>query len=155
LTLGGSFVTLSNATGSMTVNTSYFTVSETTSGSDVVLSTAAGNMVANFGNTRMAVYTINVDPVNTIVTLTPTQLTAETQYVQIVRGQQYAGQQLYYPTSPVQGYTLIAWTNVPEATTTETIFDGGSMAFNEPVDMYDPTDRDDKYLVFPKANILV
>jgi len=29
------------------------------------------------------------------------------------------------------------------------------MAFEQPVDMYDPTDRDDKYLVFPKANILV
>jgi len=29
------------------------------------------------------------------------------------------------------------------------------MAFEVPVDMYDPTDRDDKYLVFPKANILV
>jgi hypothetical protein len=155
LTLGGSFVTLSNATGSMTVNTSYFTVSETTSGSDVVLSTAAGNMVANFGNTRMAVYTINVDPVNTIVTLTPTQLTAETQYVQIVRGQQYAGQQLYYPTSPAQGYTLVNWINVPASNTTETTFDGASMAFEAPVDMYDPTDRDDKYLVFPKANILV
>ena len=155
LTQGSAFVTLSTATGSMTVNTSYFTVSETAGGSNVVLSTAAGSMTVNFGNTRMAVYTISVDPVTTLVTLEPTQLTAETQYVQINRGQQYAGQQLYYPTSPAEGYTLIAWTNVPEATSTETVFDGTSMAFIEPVDMYDPTDRDDKYLVFPKANILV
>ena len=36
-----------------------------------------------------------------------------------------------------------------------TTFDGASMQFEAPVDMYDPTDRDDKYLVFPKANILV
>jgi hypothetical protein len=155
LTLGGTFVTLSSATGSMTVNTSYFTVGETAGGSNVVLSTAAGSMTVNFGNTRMAVYTISVDAVTTLVTLTPTQLTAETQYVQITRGRQYAGQQLYYPTSPAQGYTLVGWINVPASTTTETTFDGTSMAFNEPVDMYDPTDRDDKYLVFPKANILV
>ena len=155
LTQGGAFVTLSTETGTMTVNTSYFTVSETAGGTDVALSTASGSMIVNFGNTRMAVYTIDVDAVTTLVTLVPTQLTAETQYIQINRGQQYAGQQLYYPTSPAQGYTLIAWTNVPEATSTETTFDGGSMAFIQPVDMYDPTDRDDKYLVFPKANILV
>lgn len=36
-----------------------------------------------------------------------------------------------------------------------TTFDGASMQFEAPVDMYDPTDRNDKYLVFPKANILV
>ena len=155
LTSGGSPITLSTASGTMTVNTSYFAVSETAGGSDVVLTTAAGSMIVNFGNTRMAVYTISVDPVTTLVTLVPTLLTAETQYVQINRGQQYAGQQLYFPTSPAQGYTLIAWTNVPEATSTETTFDGTSMAFIQPVDMYDPTDRDDKYLVFPKANILV
>lgn len=155
LTQGGAFVSLSSDTGTMTVNTSYFTVSETAGGTDVALTTASGSMIVNFGNTRMAVYTIDVDAVTTLVTLVPTQLTAETQYIQINRGQQYAGQQLYYPTSPAQGYTLIAWTNVPEATSTETTFDGGSMAFIQPVDMYDPTDRDDKYLVFPKANILV
>ncbi|WP_353482406.1 hypothetical protein [Haliscomenobacter sp.] len=155
LTQGGAFVALSTATGTMTVNTTYFTVSETAGGSNVVLSTASGSMIVNFGNTRMAVYTISVDPVTTLVTLVPTQLTAETQYIQINRGQQYAGQQLYFPTSPAQGYTVVAWINVPVSNTTETTFDGGSMAFIQPVDMYDPTDRDDKYLVFPKANILV
>jgi hypothetical protein len=90
-----------------------------------------------------------------LVSLTPTQLTAETQYVQIVRGRRFAGQQLYYATSPPPGYTLINWLPVPQSTSTETTFDGTSMAFEQPVDMYDPTDRDDKYLVFPKANILV
>ena len=155
LTEGGAFITLSTASGSMTVHTNYFTVSETAGGSNVTLTTASGSMIANFGDTRMAIYTISVDPVTTRVTLTPTQLTAETQYVQINRGQQYAGQQLYYPTSPAQGYTLIAWIDVPASTTTETTFDGTSMAFIQPIDMYDPTDRNDKYLVFPKANILV
>jgi hypothetical protein len=155
LTQGGAFVALSTASGTMTVYTSYFTVSETAGGSNVVLSTAAGSMIVNFGNTRMAVYTISVDPVSTLVTLVPTQLTTETQYIQINRGQQYAGQQLYYPTSPAQGYTVVAWIDVPASNSTETTFDGGSMAFIQPVDMYDPSDRDDKYLVFPKANILV
>jgi hypothetical protein len=36
----------------------------------------------------------------------------------------------------------------------ETIFDGNSLKFIAPVDMYDPTDTYDKYLVFPKSNIL-
>lgn len=155
LTEGGAFISLSNASGTMTVNTSYFAVSETAGGTAVALTTASGSMIVNFGNTRMAVFTISVDPVTSLVTLTPTQLTAETQYIQINRGRQYAGQQLYYPTSPAQGYTVVAWINVPESTSSETTFDAASMAFEAPVDMYDPTNRDDKYLVFPKANILV
>jgi hypothetical protein len=36
-----------------------------------------------------------------------------------------------------------------------TTFDGAGMQFTAPVDMYNPSDRNDKYLVFPKANILV
>ena len=39
--------------------------------------------------------------------------------------------------------------------TIATTFDGASMQFTAPVDMYNPSDRNDKYLVFPKANILV
>ena len=155
LTQGGAFVALSTASGTMTVNTGYFSVSETLGGTNVTLTTATGDMAVNFGNTRMAVFTISVDPTTSLVTLTPTQLTAETQYVQINRGTQFGGQQLYFPTSPAPGYTLVSWIDVPASNTTETTFDGASMAFNEPVDMYDPTNRDDKYLVFPKANILV
>jgi hypothetical protein len=36
----------------------------------------------------------------------------------------------------------------------QTIFDGGSMQFTAPVDMYSNTQAYDKYLVFPKRNIL-
>jgi len=202
LTLGGTAIALSTATGTMTVNTSYFSVTANkdvagsfltgstytilsvgntdftaigaasntvgisfvatgagegtgTAGIVEVLSTASGNMVVNFGNTRMAIWTINVDPITDLVTLTPSILTAETQYVQINRGRQYAGQQLFFPTSPAPGYTRVSWLNVPESESNETTFDAASMAFIQPVDMYDPVDRDDKYLVFPKANILV
>jgi hypothetical protein len=155
LTQGGAFVALSTATGSMTVNTRYFTVSTAQGGTNQVLSTASGSMFLNYGNQRMAIFTITVNPTTTLVTLTPTTLSTETQYVQITRGTQFAGQQLYYPTSPAEGYTVVNWIQVPESSVDETTFDQGSMAFEAPVDMYDPTDRYDKYLVFPKANILV
>jgi hypothetical protein len=56
--------------------------------------------------------------------------------------------------------TTQQWTPAANATTfdrptNETIFDANSLRFIEPVDMYDPTDTFDKYLVFPKSNILV
>jgi hypothetical protein len=155
LTQGGTPLSLSTSSGTMTVNTRYFTVSTAQGGSDVTLTTDSGSMNVNFGNQRMAIFTISVDPVTTLVTLTPTTQTAETQYVQINRGRRYAGQQLYYPTSPAQGYTVVNWIQVPESNVGETTFDEGSMAFEVPLDMYDPTDRYDKYLVFPKTNILV
>jgi len=52
------------------------------------------------------------------------------------------------------------WTPAANATTfdratDQTFFDADSLRFIEPVDMYDPTDTFDKYLVFPKSNILV
>lgn len=155
LTLGGGFVGLTSASGTMTVNTRFFTVSTSVGGTNTTLTTASGSMLMNFGNQRMAIFTISVDPVTTIVTLTPTTQPAETQYVQILRGNSFLGQQLYYPTSPAEGYTVVNWIQVPESNLGETTFDQGSMAFEVPLDMYDPTDRYDKYLVFPKANVLV
>ena len=155
LTEGGAFISLTNGSGSMKVKTTYFTVSTAQGGSDEVLSTDSGSMTVNFGNQRMSVFTIAVDPVTTLVTLTPTTFTAETQYVQVQRGRRYTGIQLYYPTSPAQGYTVVNWIPVPQSNVGETTFDEGSLAFEIPVDMYDPTDRYDKYLVFPKSNILV
>jgi hypothetical protein len=155
LTPGGVFVSLNNGTGTMTANTTFFTVSTSQGGANTTLTTASGDMNVVFGNQRMAVFTISVDPITTLVTLTPTTQTAETQYVQIQRGTSFVGQQLYYPTSPAEGYTVVNWVQVPESNADETTFDQGSMAFQEPLDMYDPTDRYDKYLVFPKTNILV
>jgi hypothetical protein len=37
----------------------------------------------------------------------------------------------------------------------QTIFDVNSMQFIAPVDMFNPSEANDKYLVFPKQNILV
>jgi len=42
----------------------------------------------------------------------------------------------------------------PTVSTNETVFDGTSVRFTSPVDNYEYTDKYDKYLVFPKKNIL-
>lgn len=138
------------------VNSTQFTVTETLNGtSAVTLSTATGVMTMNYGNQRMGIWLISVDPVTTQVTLTLQQSTAESQYVQIRQGRNFGGDQLYYPTVAPPGQTRVVWLLLPESSSTETTFDQGSMAFEEPLDMYDPTDAFDKYLVFPRTNILV
>ena len=48
-------------------------------------------------------------------------------------------------------FSLASWTY---ATPPGTTFDGGSMQFTAPVDMYSNTNAYDKYLVFPRRNIL-
>jgi hypothetical protein len=105
-------------------------------------------------NQRMAIYRISIDPVTEIVTLTLDQQTAPNDFVQIQRGLFYRSAQLRYPTAPGTGLTQISWLPLETVVTTETVFDQGSVSFVEPVDMYDPSDSEDKYLVFPKTNIL-
>jgi len=138
------------------VNGTQFTVGATASSvTAVALTSATGSMTANFGNQRMSIWTINVDPVSTQVTLTLDTKTAESEYVQVREGLNFAGAQLYYTTSPPPGLTRVTWLALPESSSTETIFDQGSMAFEVPLDMYDTSDSYDKYLVFPRTNILV
>jgi hypothetical protein len=105
-------------------------------------------------NDRMAIYTITVDPVTKFVTLTLTTPTEPNDFVQVTRGNFYRSAQLRHPTAPGEGLTEISWLPLETVVTEETFFDEGSVAFTEPVDMYDPTDQFDKYLVFPKTNIL-
>jgi hypothetical protein len=105
-------------------------------------------------NDRMAIYTISVDPVTEFVTLTLTAPTEPNDFVQVERGNFYRSAQLRHPTAPGPGLTEISWLPLETVVEEETFFDEGSVAFTEPVDMYDPTDQFDKYLVFPKANIL-
>ena len=133
-----------------------FTVTATLGGTTAeTLTTASGVMDCSFGNQRMDIWEINVDPVSTQVTLTLYQNTGESQYVQVLQGTQFGGDQLYYATSPPPGLTRITWLPLTESSGSETTFDQRSMAFEEPVDMYNPTDAYDKYLVFPRTNILV
>jgi hypothetical protein len=105
-------------------------------------------------NDRRAIYPISVDPETEFVTLTLTTLTEPNDFVQVTRGNFYRSAQLRHPTAPGPGLTEISWLPLETVVTEETFFDEGSVAFTEPVDMYDPTDQFDKYLVFPKANIL-
>jgi hypothetical protein len=105
-------------------------------------------------NERMAVYRISVDPVTEIVSLTLVQQTVPNQFVQIQRGSFYRSAELRYPTAPGTGLTQISWLPLETVVTTETFFDQGSVSFVEPVDMYDPSNSEDKYLVFSKTNIL-
>ena len=106
-------------------------------------------------NERMAIYTIHIDPLSQCLQLTLTTQTEENDYVQVLGGNFYRTAFLYYPTSPGDGLTLISWLFLLTIVTDETTFDENSLQFIAPVDMYDPTDTYDKYLVFPKSNILV
>jgi hypothetical protein len=124
-------------------------------GTTIDLSTDAGSMTATTYNERMAIYQISVEPVTELVTLTLVDQTASNEYVQISRGTQYRSAQLYRPTIAGDGLTRISWLPLSTEVTDETLFDGGSVEFIEPVDMYNPGDSNDKYLVFPKTNILV
>lgn len=105
-------------------------------------------------NLRMYIYTISVDPLDGQVTLTPTTATEANDYVQITRGNFYRSAELYHASAPGPGLTEISWLPLVTVVTEETTFDMSSVAFEDPVDMYDPTDAYDKYLVFPKTNIL-
>lgn len=124
-------------------------------GTTIDLSSASGAMTATTYNERMAIYQISVDPITEIVTLTLVDQTAGNEYVQISRGTEYRSAQLYRPTIAGEGLTRISWLPLTTVVTSETIFDGGSVEFIQPVDMYNPGDSNDKYLVFPKTNILV
>jgi len=137
------------------VNGTQFTLEDPANpGSAYALSNASGSMTAGFNNQRMGIWQISVNS-ESILTLTLSQQTGLNQYVAVDQGVQFHGTQLYFPGSPPPGLTRVTWTTVSESSSTQTTFDEGSVAWIEPVDMYDPTDTYDKYLVFPKTNILV
>jgi hypothetical protein len=49
--------------------------------------------------------------------------------------------------------SVVVWSN-GGTTTFDTMFDGGSLTFNAPADIYTNTDAYNKYLMFPKYNII-
>jgi hypothetical protein len=126
------------------------------------LTTSTGDMTANWGNFRMDIYEISIQPATAtdpaVVLLNPLQQVAPNNYVTVTQGASYNTAQLYRPTAPGSGLTLINWQSLITVITVvgnETTFDEASMQFIAPVDMYNTSDALDKYLVFPKANILV
>lgn len=124
-------------------------------GSTVNVTTDSGSMEASTFNERMAIYRINLDPLTTLITLTLVDQTESNEYVQISRGVEYRSAQLYRPVAPAAELTRVSWLPLVTVVTDETTFDQDSMQFIEPVDMYNPGQINDKYLVFPKSNILV
>ena len=159
-------------TGTYTVSTSqsvsFTTITATVTDSSPVepplpLSDDSGSMTAVWGNARMDIYEVTVnagltDSEPAYITLSPWQQVAPNDYVLVTQGAYYNTALLYRPTAPGPGFTLISW--LPLITTitvvgNQTTFDQASMQFIAPVDMYTTSDALDKYLVFPKANILV
>ena len=132
-----------------------FKVSATPSGPPVTLTNAHGIMYAEAANQRMAVYTINIDPLDQLVTLTLNTQTHPNDYVQVTGGTYYNSALLYYATSLPPGKTRVDWEPLPQVPTSQTTFDENSMQFTDPVDMYYTEQTFDKYLVFPKSNILI
>jgi hypothetical protein len=159
------FLSAVGGTGTYTVSNSQ-TVSLSTmtavTNPPLQLTTASGDMTANWGNYRMDIYEISIQPATAtepaIVLLNPLQQVAPNDYVKVTQGTNYNTAQLYRPTAPGSGLTLINWQSLITVITVignETTFDEASMQFIAPVDMYDTSDALDKYLVFPKSNILV
>jgi hypothetical protein len=146
------------------VNATQFTITDTATGTTAVdLSTDTGSMTAVWGNARMDIYEVTVVPGATsidpaTVQLTPYQQVAPNSFVTVTQGEYYNTAQLYRPTTPAAGLTLINWQPLITSITVignETTFDEASMQFIAPVDQYTTSDALDKYLVFPKSNILV
>ena len=146
------------------VNGTQFTITDTVDGTtEVVLTTDTGSMNANWGNYRMDIYEVTVNAGSTTsdpayITLSPLQQIAPNNYVTVTQGAYYNTAQLYRPTAPGPGFTRISWLPLITSITVvgnQTTFDQDSMQFIAPVDMYTTSDALDKYLVFPKSNILV
>jgi hypothetical protein len=102
---------------------------------------------------RLAVYQINVINGNYVsLQLLDTYTTND--YLLVTRGDLFLGTELYLPAAPTQGLSRITWSLIPEPAGQQTIFDGGGTVFIVPEDNYGVTDQYNKYLVYPKYNIL-
>jgi len=154
---GGLPIQLTNSNGIMRVNRGEFQVSLEPAGTPVSLSTASGTMTVNYANDRMAIWTVTIG-LDGIFSLTLDQETVANEYVTSSQGQRYAGGTLLYrPVAPGEGLLRVSWLPLITTTTvvsTETTFDENSVQWVEPVDMYTTSDANDKYLVFPKAQIV-
>lgn len=146
------------------VSLTQFTITDTIDGTTPVdLSTDSGSMTAVWGNARMDIYEVTIvagatSQDSATIQLTPYQQVTPNSYVTVTQGEYYSTSQLFRPTTPAAGLTLINWQPLITSITVignETTFDQGSMQFIAPVDMYTTSDALDKYLVFPKTNILV
>ena len=157
-TPGGPARALDNGTGSMVVRLRRFQVSLLPSDTvPVQLETDTGVMTANYNNQRMSIFEISITD-GEFINLTQRTQTITDDFVESQQGAFYRpGTLLYRPAAPATNLTRVNWQpliiEVP-VIVGQTVFDGNSLQFVEPVDMYDVSGSSDKYLVFPKINIL-
>lgn len=156
-TPGGSTVPLSNDIGTFVIYRSRFSVAlSTDAAAPVPLVDATGNMTVNYENLRMAIWTVVIN--DDTIYLSQPQETVSLDFVQSTQGQAFpTGTLMYRPETAQPGLNRVNWQPLISAApvaTAETTFDQNSVQWVEPIDMYDPTDRYDKYLVFPKVDIL-
>lgn len=102
---------------------------------------------------RLAIYRFRVLD-NNQVTLEWVQDVTTNDFVQVRFGDTFASDQLYIPAAPTPGLTRVTWSYIPEPPSEETVFDAGSTRFINIADRWTSTDAFDKYLVFPRTNIL-
>jgi hypothetical protein len=102
---------------------------------------------------RLNIYRMIVGEDN-LVRLVEDSLTTTSSFVQVLSGATFAGEDLYIPTVPNPGFQFVSWTILEQTPAQETVFDGGSTRFIAPADQYNTTDEFDKYLLYPKTNIL-
>ena len=72
----------------------------------------------------------------------------------VTRGNLFKGTELYLPLTPTPNLSRVTWSLIPEPAGEETTFDGGGTVFIVPEDNYGLTDVYNKYLLYPKINIL-
>jgi hypothetical protein len=154
----GTAIALTTQTGNMTIRLNKFSVKLSITGFAVPLDDDSGDMIANFNNNRMAIYVITVQADGTLTLVIDTQ-TVTNDYVESTQGlRNPAGTLLYRPATPANPasdrVSWQPWIGATQVVTSQTTFDQNSVQWTDPVDMYDPTDEFDKYLVFPKTNIL-
>jgi len=105
-------------------------------------------------NDRMSVYTISIDSATQVISLTKTTDRATNDYIKINNGITYGSNFLYFPTSPATGLRNVNWQFTNFDDTTQTLFDGGSTRLISKADTYVSDDKLDKYVLYPKHNII-
>ena len=102
---------------------------------------------------RLAIWRINVSSKN-IVTLSMVRTASTDDSVTVLLGTQYNKTQLFLPSAPTPGLLFVTWSYVQEEPKQQTTFDKNSTTFSAPADSWSASDQFDKYIVFPKQNIL-
>ena len=103
-------------------------------------------------NERMGIWRIRVID-GSLITLDLVTTTDTNDYVKIVSGSTGKNNFLYHSEAVQPGNTVRAWEYLYQATTDESLFDGGSTRFISNVDSQNKDDTNDKYVVFPQHTI--